>query len=1020
MTKNIKQNMKIKLLTFAVLLCATSAWAQTSVSTDSELRTAVQTDGANISLTNDINLSNSTLEITGNRTVTINLNSHKLDRRLTQRGEGGGQVITVRSGATLNLSNGTLKGGWGGHAGGLSNESGTVNLTNVTITGCTGDDNGGGICNLGGTLTMNGGAITNNTCNDHGDPAGGGGLFNAEGATATLTGVTITGNEDMVCGGGGICNFGTLNLNGCTIQDNKARTYGGGIWEEGTLNMSGANTITGNNAADKSDAFHHDLYLYTNRLINVTGSLAGSNIGLDMKEPAVFTSNYTTHNSGIDPATIFHADMDPVMAVTLDGNEAKLGNNLPEGAIYYIDNYYDERYGYEKIVSEVRILNEGEYTLLESGYYEDTDLFLDGTYVVKNVDGRKCHYDGIAYVNGDTKIILCDDSKLEVSGTVQLTKNDITLDIYSQAKRNGVLQTDGDISHWGENMPGIGSGKDVRVDMHFHGGIIKAQGESSGAGIGGGSKDNGDLSSIDFYDVTVEARGGDGGAGIGSSPGGSDKNVYVTIYGGTINAYGGDNSAGIGGGENSPGEFVEVYGGEVYAYGGNDGAGIGGGWDDGGGTLIVSGGLVKAYGGGNAAGIGTGSNMEMTTPNRDGGRVTVYDGEVYAYGGVDAAGIGGGEDADCGTVTIHGGYVYAEGNGDGAGIGGGQDGKGGDVTIDGGTVVAKAGGDQRAIGAGEDNDSHGDLTLADDLGVFVTTDLNRSQKANRVIDCRNFAYVRISHCAHGEATATISNGDRHNMSNCKWCYLTGEILHTFGDYGECPVCHLVGLANDADNSGVIAHWDGATDKYVTLNGRTLKKNGSWNTLCLPFSIASLTGTPLEGATVKTLQSTAFDNGTLTMNFSNSSLTSIEAGKPYIVKWDSGDDVTSPVFKDVTISNVTINVETDYADFTGIYSPKAIAGEDKTMLYLGADNKLYYPDAEMTINAFRAYFQLKGITAGDISNTRLFFGDEATGIVDNIRETISNNHWYTLDGFKLDKKPTAKGVYINNGRKVVIK
>jgi hypothetical protein len=29
-------------------------------------------------------------------------------------------------------------------------------------------------------------------------------------------------------------------------------------------------------------------------------------------------------------------------------------------------------------------------------------------------------------------------------------------------------------------------------------------------------------------------------------------------------------------------------------------------------------------------------------------------------------------------------------------------------------------------------------------------------------------------------------------------------------------------------------------------------------------------------------------------------------------------------------------------------------------------------------------------------------------------------WYTLDGRKLDKKPTAKGVYINNSRKVVIK
>ena len=29
-------------------------------------------------------------------------------------------------------------------------------------------------------------------------------------------------------------------------------------------------------------------------------------------------------------------------------------------------------------------------------------------------------------------------------------------------------------------------------------------------------------------------------------------------------------------------------------------------------------------------------------------------------------------------------------------------------------------------------------------------------------------------------------------------------------------------------------------------------------------------------------------------------------------------------------------------------------------------------------------------------------------------------WYTLDGRKLNGKPTAKGIYVNGGRKVVIK
>jgi len=31
-----------------------------------------------------------------------------------------------------------------------------------------------------------------------------------------------------------------------------------------------------------------------------------------------------------------------------------------------------------------------------------------------------------------------------------------------------------------------------------------------------------------------------------------------------------------------------------------------------------------------------------------------------------------------------------------------------------------------------------------------------------------------------------------------------------------------------------------------------------------------------------------------------------------------------------------------------------------------------------------------------------------------------DNWYTLDGLKLNGKPTQKGLYINNGKKVAIK
>ena len=81
---------RVLFLTFAMLCTVVqSAWAQTEVSTDKALRNAIA-DKANITVTADIILSNETLSIPEGATVTINLNNHTLDRKLTKRGEGGG------------------------------------------------------------------------------------------------------------------------------------------------------------------------------------------------------------------------------------------------------------------------------------------------------------------------------------------------------------------------------------------------------------------------------------------------------------------------------------------------------------------------------------------------------------------------------------------------------------------------------------------------------------------------------------------------------------------------------------------------------------------------------------------------------------------------------------------------------------------------------------------------------------------------------------------------------------------
>jgi len=72
---------------------------------------------------------------------------------------------------------------------------------------------------------------------------------------------------------------------------------------------------------------------------------------------------------------------------------------------------------------------------------------------------------------------------------------------------------------------------------------------------------------------------------------------------------------------------------------------------------------------------------------------------------------------------------------------------------------------------------------------------------------------------------------------------------------------------------------------------------------------------------------------------------------------------------------------------------------------------------LTIPAGKAYLQATGSGSGAPSFS-IELGDETTGIMETVRETTTNNQYYTLDGRRV-AQPT-KGLYIVNGKKVIIK
>lgn len=246
---------------------------------------------------------------------------------------------------------------------------------------------------------------------------------------------------------------------------------------------------------------------------------------------------------------------------------------------------------------------------------------------------------------------------------------------------------------------------------------------------------------------------------------------------------------------------------------------------------------------------------------------------------------------------------------------------------------------------------------------------------------------------------------------------------------ELQVEYYTDLLETVDNSAWIEDNDGQ-EASVWL-GRTLQKD-SYNTLALPFSMDKP-----EGWDVKELTSSSFESttGELTLNFSDA--TTIEAGKPYLVKISGSEAITLTGYDDVIIGKAS-TTSTTYVNFvptlgkTLVTGPTGDGSNPEAVLYLGANNKLHHPTVVNNSNneasylkGFRAYFQFK---EGAVAQARIYslnFDDgETTGIksIYNVtnEDVQMDGNTYSLDGRLIKGQPTLKGVYIKNGKKIVIK
>lgn len=211
----------------------------------------------------------------------------------------------------------------------------------------------------------------------------------------------------------------------------------------------------------------------------------------------------------------------------------------------------------------------------------------------------------------------------------------------------------------------------------------------------------------------------------------------------------------------------------------------------------------------------------------------------------------------------------------------------------------------------------------------------------------------------------------------------------------------------------------------------------WETIALPFTVQTITHEQ-RGVIApfgNTASNTHFWLRRLTSN-GLQAVPTIEANTAYLISMPNSEEYIAEynLSGRVTFSaeNATVPmteiVKDESADY--VMTPcftNAAAKQGIYVLNVG-EQRSGYPEGSIfesnyrALLPFQAYVEHKGsnpappfFVVGDL-------GGDTTGIDATLvnSERVNSEAWYTLDGRKLQGKPTQKGVYITNGKKVIIK
>lgn len=202
------------------------------------------------------------------------------------------------------------------------------------------------------------------------------------------------------------------------------------------------------------------------------------------------------------------------------------------------------------------------------------------------------------------------------------------------------------------------------------------------------------------------------------------------------------------------------------------------------------------------------------------------------------------------------------------------------------------------------------------------------------------------------------------------------------------------LLENVSNTSMIALASGVGN--ISIHMDRSFTSSQFNTICLPFTLYSdkLSSIFGYGYDLEEFVSSELSGEELVLNFTE--VTQLDGGKPYLIK--PAHNVVNPTFSGVDISALSPidNTSDPYISFHGVFSPTELEGGNKNLLFLGANDELFWPAATGDLKGFRAYFEVKGDARKVAKRASIVRNPgSATGISNQPSEI--KHHKYIKDG-----------------------